>query len=238
MSLEMLEDNFNLVSGLKLPVLYIEKATVNNSSIILKLSFYVRQLIDQDISKILEPLADLKFYIARIIDGTPSVSDDSITYLDEQINGTNYFESLKSGTITTYEYLVNTFSVSPLYDVFSGQEESHVYIYNKFLTMLEMSNFEIAKTEITEDEVYKIIKMSAETSIEIFSYPGDSASVADFPGFDALRNSETFLNANDLNLNLSLVTFTSPLTLNEASSEYRPSYSDENKRHYTMLIHR
>jgi hypothetical protein len=229
MSLEMLDENFNLVSGLKLPVLYIEKATVNNSSIILKLSFYVRQLIDQDMSKILEPLSDLKFYVMRVIDGVPGVSDGSLSYPDNEASGTNRINDLITGTKTPLKHLIDINKISPFYDIFQGTDQSYVYIFNKTLSMLSLSDFTETKTEVSEDGVYKILKMSAETSISVRYYPGSSTTDADISDLEEFINNETFREAQDLNLNLSLVTFTSPLTINDSDVELDPSYPDAEK---------
>ena len=204
MSMKLVKNNFNLSSGLKLPILYIEKAIVNDSSIDIKVVFYIRIELDKEPDVILQELSNLNFYIYQVIDGVPNVSDESLTYDEQELTGTNRIDKLINGEQTIFEYSMKITDNSYKYDIFN----STIFSQHKYPISLSIDDFNLSDQIIDDDNQHKILKYAAETSSILEFANGDS--VEDNP--DTTTN-QLFLNADDINLNLSLVTFSTPLLM-------------------------
>ena len=186
MSMNILEHNFNLVSGLKLPVLYIEQATVNNSSIDLKVSFYIRQRIDEDPGSILAELMNVEFYVQQVLDGAAvnvegATGDDTgALYSDDELGGTSRLEDLVSGKGSILEYYMKSLSVSRDIEYFNLGDQETAFTGCKNPLVLGINDFSIAEQET--QEVFRTIKYTAEVTTtvrrtqeadSIFSVPGN-----------------------------------------------------------------
>ena len=185
--MNILEHNFNLVSGLKLPVLYIEQATVNNSSIDLKVSFYIRQRIDEDPGSILAELTNVEFYVQQVLDGAAvnvegatGETDMGALYSDDELGGTSRLEDLVSGKGTILEYYMKSLAVSRDVEYFNLGDQETSFWNSKDPLVLGINDFSIAEQEV--QEVFRTIKYTAEVTTtvrrtedpdSIFSVPGN-----------------------------------------------------------------
>ena len=116
-------NNLNSLTGLKLPIPYVDRALVTDDTIEVKLAFYVTLDPEQKIEEMTEILSDVKFYIGQVFDGPPAGPDEASAgaglglaewpgeqYSDLQVsNGaTNRFVDLLSDN-NIMNYLVNNF---------------------------------------------------------------------------------------------------------------------------------
>jgi len=194
MSIEMFGESFNLVAGLKLPTLFIDQATVNNANIDIKASFYVRVEIDKSGADIIDGLSDIKFYIQQVLDGTPE-SDSWTTYTDEELEGTTRYNDLISANTSVMEYYVKSLQSNLLVDYFVDVGDFAAHFYTKEPIELTIGDFVETSVEIDADNIYKIIKYTAETNTTVRGDP--PSDIFSKPG----------------QLSFGLVTFTTPLEM-------------------------
>ena len=216
MSIEMFGDSFNLVAGLKLPTLFIEQATVNDSNVDIKVSFYVRVEVDKFGADIIDDLSDIKFYIQQVLDGSATQIDFEFegvgdvtyrfttAYTDDELEGTTRYVDLISNNTSVMEFYAKLLQSHMEHDFFDwgGTHELYgflgsFYYWVKQPIELTVDDFMEASVEIEDNNAYKIIKYTAETKTtltrshnpsEVFSEPGT--------------------------ISLGLVTFTTPLEMN------------------------
>ena len=115
------ESNLKITTGMKLPIPYVEKATVFNDNIQLKIGVYLVVPAEQSVEDSVAPLKDLYFYIGQIFDGKPS-NFFTVTYTENELElGTQRMLDLMTGQ-GVMNLLVDVTNSDLSLDVFEGSE--------------------------------------------------------------------------------------------------------------------
>jgi len=222
------ETNTKLIAGMKLPIPYVEKATVFDNNIEVTVGLYLVVPIEQSIEDSIEPIKDLHFYVGQIIDGVPNdylVSSINIKYTEQELEiGTLRMANLMAGE-GAMNLIVDVTNSNFEYDSFSKSDDTPYVLGNhKIFSSLTIDDFQFTNSQImdVEDSVTvgqtissKVLKFIASTTLtcEHGTPPSESAYV------DSL----------DLNLTMSLVCFSSMIDLSGMNMSSGNEYVDASR---------
>jgi hypothetical protein len=193
-----LGQNFRLAAGTKLPIPYIDRALVNDSNMILQVSFFVVLNEEQEIEEVTDSLSDIYFYIAQVFDGEPE-NDTTSTYTSTEIDAGNTAraDDVIHNNKGVMNYLVNYTNNHTSIDNFvNSSGETYMFTGHKELIQLSLSDFSFAGEQYEGGQ--RVIKYTIEVTTST-------------PTMYSTGQTEFFLNASEHGFDLCLLGFSSPI---------------------------
>lgn len=205
--LEHLGTNLNTAAGMKLPIPYVERALVNDGEIEIRLCLYMALEEEQEAEQVTDALSGVRFYINQVFDNPVSISGSaSTTYTDTEYSGstTTRFVDMVDYNSGIMNYLVNLTDSHKLIDTFAvDSTEYYNMAGHKNFSNLTFDDFRFAGAEhIGTAKVLKFVADVVATAQVLETSIGDIDLTSDF-----------YLIAKNLNLNMSLICFSSLLDL-------------------------
>lgn len=230
------ESNAKLVAGMRLPIPYVEKATVYNDNIDLVIGLYLIVPTEQSIEDSIEPLKDLHFYIGQIFDGPP-LNFFSIEYSESELElGTQRMSNILDNK-GVMSLLVDMTNPNLNSDSFSKSDSgdgwtAYVLADHKKLASLTINDFEFVNHELIDVGSSDPSEGSIESKVLNFK-----ASTTLTSWYNDSSNANVYFNASELELTMSLVCFSSVLDLsgmNDSTGNSNVESARQNIRHLNL----